>query len=283
MFYPADDTSIANELQILQRINHSGLPRAREVFVTDSSVYLLLNHLDQQRLTHHIQQLSVADCRFIFHQLAQLLKHAHEKRIMIRHLTPNNVVLAKTKRDNCPGAPLWDVKIADLTFAIDVSQAGQASYAVANHALFDWKMVPYLAPETVLSKACSVAADWWSLGVLLYHMLSHGSLPFDHPIDHILVRNITTAHFDYHDEIWEEDDEPDSSSNSHHSSGSNSPTSSPSPQVSPRMNRGVAVTAEESHGREDAKTVIEGLLRVSVKDRWGWKDLVQNGWMMGEN
>eukprot|EP01039_Chlorochromonas_danica_P016733 gene16733-19839_t len=49
-----------------------------------------------------------------------------------------------------------------------------------------------------------MAADMWSLGVVLYAMLAQGKCPFEHTLDHILIRDVTQGHYDFDDEIWED-------------------------------------------------------------------------------
>mmetsp|Transcript_110 Transcript_110/g.137 ORF Transcript_110/g.137 Transcript_110/m.137 type:complete len:138 (+) Transcript_110:322-735(+) len=59
----------------------------------------------------------------------------------------------------------------------------------------------YMAPE-VLEKDYSNACDTWSLGVILYIMLS-GLLPFEGTTDSEIEESIRTLRYDFEDEVWE--------------------------------------------------------------------------------
>lgn len=60
----------------------------------------------------------------------------------------------------------------------------------------------YMAPE-VLKKDYSNACDTWSLGVILYIMLS-GLLPFEGTTDAEIEESIMNLNYNYEDEVWED-------------------------------------------------------------------------------
>lgn len=194
--YPADDTSIVSEVLFLSKLSHPGLPAFKEMFLTDTSVYVITDYIDQQRLSHCISTLNVTDARNIFKQLAQIVQYCHEKKIILRDLSPSNIVVKKLA---APSA--FEVKIADLSMAVEANSKD----ALADHPLFEWPLVKFSSPEMILSQPYTIASDIWSLGVVLFAMLSRGKLPFEHNLDHILVRDISTAHYDFDcDEVWED-------------------------------------------------------------------------------
>ena len=67
---------------------------------------------------------------------------------------------------------------------------------LCDHTLFEWNDVPFMAPEALLGHPYSFAMDVWSIGVLLYMMVS-GELPFASPDDKDLVNSIKHASFEF--------------------------------------------------------------------------------------
>mmetsp|Transcript_43152 Transcript_43152/g.31524 ORF Transcript_43152/g.31524 Transcript_43152/m.31524 type:complete len:321 (+) Transcript_43152:77-1039(+) len=195
-FYPTDDTSIMTEVLFLTKLNHAGIPRFLELFITDTSIFCITEYVDHQRLSHCMNQLTPTDIRQIMKQLAAILTYCHERKIVLRELTPSNIVVKRLGGSN------FDVKIADLSLAVEVHNSTPP--ALADHPLFDWSLVPFCAPELLLSQPYNTSADLWSLGVILFAMCANGKLPFDHTLDHILIKHITQAYYDCEDEVWEE-------------------------------------------------------------------------------
>ncbi len=169
-------------------------------------------------------RLSIADARFIFKTLTSAVAHCHERGVIVRDLTPLNIMMKK----NFPSAssPIvsapFEVKIID--FSLCVSDGSQD--ALCDHALFAWSMVPYCAPEALHvpvkqtneggsnkkinqvainqvvdeenAEGYDKAIDMWSLGVLLFVMIA-GRIPWEGfernctVDDHILLSNIQRA------------------------------------------------------------------------------------------
>jgi calcium-dependent protein kinase len=203
-YYPAEDTSIMTEVLFLTKLTHPGIPQFRELFITDTAVFLVTEYVDHQRLSHCISHLDITEVRRIFKQLVSIVQYCHEKKIIVRDLNPQNIMIKRLNSETGAGGSQFDVKIADLSLAIE-SGSMNPMPAISDHPLFDWSLVKYSSPEMVLSSpGYTMSTDTWSLGVLLYTMLAKGKCPFDHSLDHILIRDITQVNFDFDDEIWEE-------------------------------------------------------------------------------
>jgi serine/threonine protein kinase len=195
-----------NEAVILARLQHECLPRLSEVFVTESSLFLVTNYIDPFRLTNFIDtsaqstSLNHADVRLVFKNLCSALVHCHLQGVVVRDLTPSNIMFKRSGLDpKTGGAMRVDVVIADLSLAAIVGTKQNLS----DHALFEWKMVGYSAPEAIFGDhPVSCAMDCWSLGVLLYVMLS-GIEPFYHDDDHVLVQNIRKGSFDFDEDAFD--------------------------------------------------------------------------------
>jgi hypothetical protein len=113
---------------------------------------------ERQRIPFH----SAAD---IIAQVADALHHAHQHSIVHRDVKPANVVVSRTGR-----AKLTDFGVAYVP-ASDMTQHGSALGSPR-----------YMAPEQVLGQAIDARADIFSLGVVLYEVLTRRT-PFEWPGD----------------------------------------------------------------------------------------------------
>jgi serine/threonine protein kinase len=196
---------VSNEILFLAKLNHECIPKLSEIFITESSVYLVTNYIDPFRLANFIDvkegksPLHIADVRRIAKSLCSALVHCHDRGVIVRDLTPQNIMVLKSGLDgNTGGSMKIDVMITDFALAV---QAG-STQALADHPLFNWNMVPYTAPEALLGHEYSFPMDCWALGTLIYVMLS-GIEPFHHDDDHVLVENIKTASFDFEEDAFD--------------------------------------------------------------------------------
>lgn len=122
---------------------------------------------------------------------------------------------------NLSAKSAYEVKIVDFSFAV---RDGSHEF-LGSHPLFDWSMVPYCAPEALLSPGhyhptiasssvvpshFSFEMDMWSLGVLLYVMISaeqpFGGYETSTTIeDHVLIHNIRYAQYNFErNNAWKE-------------------------------------------------------------------------------
>jgi tetratricopeptide (TPR) repeat protein len=153
------------ERQILASLDHPYIARLLDVGSTDDgSPYLAMDYVDGQPLDRYVKAnaLSRRDILRLFRKIAGAVSYAHGNLIVHRDLKPANILVTDA------GEPkLLDFGIAKL---INSDAARTATGAAA--------MTPeYASPEQISGGVVAAASDIYSLGVLLYELLS-GSRPY---------------------------------------------------------------------------------------------------------
>lgn len=202
---------IDKELEILSQFNHPCIPRINNIFYTDEMIYMAIEYLRPTRLNqlinlkNHETSFSVTDVRIISRLLVSALNYFHDNRFVLRDLSLANIVVRNLGRDAFGNSNNFDVKICDFVLACPIGTRDN----LIEHPNFDWSLVPFTAPEGLVvdrddfyyNTICDEAMDMWSLGVLIYTLLS-GYLPFMHPDDRILLQSIKSASFHFQGAHW---------------------------------------------------------------------------------
>lgn len=161
------------EAVALSRIEHPNVVSATDFGkLKNGAYYLALEYVDGRNLAQVLQLEGRFEARralTIAAQIAQALCAAHGHGIVHRDLKPHNVMLTK----NAVGQEV--VKVLDFGLAKLRSKTIEGSTANIG-AVFGTPH--YMAPEQVASTDVDGRADLYSLGIILYEMLS-GRRPFD--------------------------------------------------------------------------------------------------------
>ena len=146
------------------RLNHPNIVTIHDVGKTDNVAYMAMEFLEGRALREVLDvhtALSIDKIVDIAAQIADGLAYAHENGIVHRDIKPANIMLV---RDGI-------AKITDF----GIAQTPTGSRTLAGTILGSPK---YMAPEQVLGKAVDGRSDLFSLGVVLYEMLT-GESPFN--------------------------------------------------------------------------------------------------------
>jgi serine/threonine protein kinase/tetratricopeptide (TPR) repeat protein len=157
-----------HERQILAGLSHPNIAMLLDGGTTDDGLpYFVMEYVDGQPIDVycHERRLSIADRLRLFAAVCGAVHYAHEMRVVHRDLKPSNILV--TTR----GVPkLLDFGIAKLLDAQEGATVEPTALARA--------MTPsYASPEQILGRPVTPASDIYSLGVLLYELLS-GSRPY---------------------------------------------------------------------------------------------------------
>ena len=149
------------ERQILAALEHPNIARLFDGGTTaDGLPYLVMEYVEGTPIDAYAAALSVPEKLRLFLQLCDAVQYAHRSLIIHRDIKPANVLVT------ADGVP----KLLDFGIAKLASRTEETSTRV---------MTPdYASPEQLQGRAVTTATDVFSLGVLLFELLT-GRKPFD--------------------------------------------------------------------------------------------------------
>uniref|UniRef100_A0A665TF35 Ribosomal protein S6 kinase n=1 Tax=Echeneis naucrates TaxID=173247 RepID=A0A665TF35_ECHNA len=154
------------ERNILEEVKHPFIVDLIYAFQTGGKLYLILEYLSGGELFMQLEREGIfmedTAC-FYLAEISMALGHLHQKGIIYRDLKPENIML------NSQG----HVKLTDFGLCKE-SIHDVPSFLHTNCFLF---IITCLAPEILMRSGHNRAVDWWSLGALMYDMLT-GAPPF---------------------------------------------------------------------------------------------------------
>ncbi|GAB5359095.1 hypothetical protein AAMO2058_000515000 [Amorphochlora amoebiformis] len=180
---------LETEIEILRSLDHKHICRLKDVYYTDYAVYLFLEYMSGGDLLQHIvkqKTFTEEDARHIIQQIAMTLEYIHGKGVIHRDLKPDNIIYRSEK-------PHSDVVLADFGLA---KQTDASRYA---QSLCGTPL--YLSPEMIRGPTYDSQCDMWSLGVILFVVLS-GRPPFYAPNQKDLFKCIVRAEFRFPERDW---------------------------------------------------------------------------------
>jgi len=159
-----------NERQILAALDHPNIGRLLGGGTTeDGSPYFAMEYIEGQPLYRYADEhnLMVSDRLRLFIQICDAVRYAHEKLVIHRDLKPTNILVSAS------GAPkLLDFGIAKLLNPELVSETTpQTTLGVR------LMTIEYASPEQVQALPVTFSSDVYSLGVILYELLT-GRSPY---------------------------------------------------------------------------------------------------------
>ena len=148
----------------VSNLSHPNIVEVYDVGEEDGNYYIVMEYIEGKTLKQILQKrgaLTLNEVIDIMTQLTDGLAHAHEAYIIHRDIKPQNIMI----EDN------GLVKITDfgIAMALNSTQLTQTNSVMGS--------VHYLPPEQANGKGSTVKSDIYSLGILMYELLT-GSVPF---------------------------------------------------------------------------------------------------------
>lgn len=153
-------SNILSEKKTIMYMNHPFIVNLFKTYKSETRVYFLLEYVPGIEFFELIQKFKVFDiteAKFYSACLVLILEHLHERKIVYRDLKPENIMI------DLEGYP----KLVDFGMA----------KIVKNRTCSVLGTPHYMAPEVVKGLNYGSKADFWSLGVILYQLLT-SKMPF---------------------------------------------------------------------------------------------------------
>ncbi|KAM7318563.1 hypothetical protein ACRRTK_021675 [Alexandromys fortis] len=152
-----------SEVKILQTLEHSNIIHFFHVIDTQSTTYIIMEYVagkDLHMFLSEVRCLKEQEARPIFQQVVSAVHFLHQRRIAHRDIKLENIFIDGD----------GNVKLCDFGLAIQLAE-GQKLEELCGSLL-------YMAPEILARKPYDgLAVDMWSLGVVLYAMVT-GQFPY---------------------------------------------------------------------------------------------------------
>ena len=154
-----------NESKAIAVLSHPNIVKVYDVSFGDRIQYIVMEYIDGITLKEYISHQHVIPWKEAVHftvQILQALQHAHEKGIVHRDVKPQNIMLLQD----------GTIKVTDFGIA---RFSNTETRTMTDKAIGS---VHYIAPEQARGDITDGKADIYSVGVMLYEMLT-GKLPFE--------------------------------------------------------------------------------------------------------
>jgi serine/threonine-protein kinase len=166
---PARRERFASEQRTLAQLNHPLIARLYDAdTLDDGTPWFVMEYVDGIPLTHYCRkhECSIEQRLKLFRSVCEAVQHAHGHAVIHRDLKPSNILV---KNDG--SLRLLDFGIAKQLETLDL-QVDQTLTGLR-------MMTPaYASPEQIRGDRVGISTDVYSLGVILYELLT-GQLPFD--------------------------------------------------------------------------------------------------------
>jgi len=146
----------------LQRIQHPFIVKLHFAFQTKDKLYMILDYVNGGELFFHLKKegrFAESRVKFYAAEITSAIAHLHSLGIVYRDLKPENILL-------------------DSGGHICITDFGLSKEIKEDEGTHTFCGTPeYLAPEVLKGQGHGMGVDWWSLGTLIYEMLT-GLPPF---------------------------------------------------------------------------------------------------------
>ncbi|EGR30802.1 protein kinase domain protein [Ichthyophthirius multifiliis] len=148
---------VIGERNILQQVDNQYIVKMKYAFQDNKYIYFVLEFCpggELYQLLYAKRQLTEQQTKFYAAQMVKAFEYLHSKNIIYRDLKPENVLITKEGY----------IKLTDFGLS-KMNIIGQEAKSLCGTP-------EYLAPEILLQKGHGKPVDWWTLGNIIYEMVT---------------------------------------------------------------------------------------------------------------
>ena len=164
---PSDIELVRTEIDIMKLCHHPNVVHLLDHFENAEYIFIVMEYIRGGRLTDYMKEkkfhFSEKRAAEIIYEIAIGVKYLHKYGIIHRDLKPDNIMLTES---NDKG----HIKIMDFGLSKILGKKEKTSDGFGT--------LTFVSPEVLIRKPYNKEIDIWSIGVILYLILS-GDLPFD--------------------------------------------------------------------------------------------------------
>ena len=183
------EEKLRHEIDILKHLDHPSIMKIYEFSANRKGYFIVSEYISGGELFDEIakkKHFSEEDAAYIMRQLIGAISYCHSRNIIHRDLKPENILINSIEDDKI------NVKIIDFGNALICSPDKTVSERVGT--------IYYVAPE-ILKGQYTSKCDIWSLGVIMYVLLS-GQAPFNGKSDKKIFAAILKGDINFSSKIW---------------------------------------------------------------------------------
>ena len=177
--------NLNSEIEILSNIDHPNIIKIYDIIRTENCIHLVLDYCDGGDLHNFIRKngkIQENISKYFYTQISCGLYYLWKNNLIHRDLKPHNILLSTS----------GNIKITDFGFVKHLENQDMSSTLCGSPL--------YMAPEILKRQKYSSKIDLWSMGVILYEMITN-TLPFMASNPFELLNVIETTKFEMPENI----------------------------------------------------------------------------------